>query len=194
MQRSWNSYSVCVCGNCIIINKQVSNQIFSCWFSTWNVECLPSGLMSRWSLTCWVQNCDEGKRTMCHSVLVPLPISVQLHCILFHKPSCKDQTRFKNTFSKINLLLQWLKKPFLHTNLKNTCVIYVTHEKNFLPIHTFFLQSRSNNSSICHLLAQQPFLAKTASLPCLRYSCIPSLENHLLRWNHSQDVAGHSKC
>lgn len=140
MQRSRNSCSVCVCENCIIINKQLSsNQILSRCFSTWNVECLPSGLMSRWSLSCWVKNCDEeAEKTMCHGVLVSLPISVQLHCILFDKPPCKDQTGFKNIFGTINLLLQWLKKPFLHTNLKKLLSSIVTREKK-LPLypHTF---------------------------------------------------------
>lgn len=169
--------------NCIITKKQLSSQqVLSCCFSTWSVECLPSALVRRWPLSCWMKNCDgEAEKIMCHSVLVPLLVSVQLHCMLFHKPSCKDQTRFKNTLRTINLVFQHWKRPFLQTNLKKNCYIYENHEKSFPSTHTFFLQSPNNNASIRFYFIywhSKTFLAKIASLPWLRSPCIPGLEKH----------------
>lgn len=102
----------CVWWKHIITKKQLpSKQLLSCFFSTWNVEGLLSGLMRRWPLRCCVKNLDEeAQKIMSHVVVVPLPISVQAHCMLFHRPSCKDQTRFKKSLRTINLLFQWLKK------------------------------------------------------------------------------------
>jgi len=96
-----------------------------------------------------MKNCDEeAEKIMCHSVLVPLPISVQLHCMLFHKSSCKDQTRFKKNLRAINLLFEWLEKAISTDQPEKNCVIYENYEKSFLSTHTFFLQSSNYNASV----------------------------------------------
>lgn len=74
-------------------------------------------------MLCWVKNLDEeAQKIMSHVVLVPLPISVQPHCMLFHKPSCKDQTRFKKHLRTTNLLFQWLEKA-ISTNQPEKIVL-----------------------------------------------------------------------
>lgn len=159
MQRSWNS-SVCVMK---IVSS--SKQVLSCCFSTWNVECLPSGLVRRWPLSCQMKNCDkETENIMCHSVLVLLLISVQPQCMLFYKPSCKDQTRSRT----INLLFQWLKKVIYTNQLEKKNVIYDSREKSFLSTHTFFLQSPDNNASIhFYVISWHSSLSWQRQLPCI---------------------------
>lgn len=119
-------------------------------------------------MSCCMKKFDlEAEKMMRHNVLVLSPISVQPHCVLSHKPSCKDQTRFKNTLKTTNLLFQWLKKAISADQPENICGIYENHEKSFLSTHTFFLQSPNNNASIhFYVIYWHSSLSwQTASLP-----------------------------
>ena len=151
MQRSWNSSSVCVM-------KTVSSPKSSCPPSSCSAVAFLQEMWNAFHLVSWGGGLCHARwkivmrkqRKLCATV--PLPISVQLHCMLFHKPSCKDQTRFKHTLGTINLLFQWLKKAISTDQPEKKSVIYENHEKSFLSTHTFFLQSPNNNASI-HLYA-----------------------------------------
>lgn len=132
------------------------------------MECLPSGLVRRWLLSGLDEKAWWGSRenhvqkcagTITYGNMEP-------HCMLFHRPSCKDQMRFKEkknntkfkdkkfTFPTIGKTIGWvfgfpkMGNHFCRSSWKKKCALYENHEKIFLPTHTFFFQSPSNNACI----------------------------------------------
>lgn len=138
------------------------------------MECLPSGLVRRWLLSGLDEKAWWGSRenhvqkcagTITYGNMEP-------HCMLFHRPSCKDQMRFKEKKKKNHKIQgqkiyipnhwknHWLGFGFFHfgfpkmenhfcrSSWKKKRALYENHEKIFLPTHTFFFQSPSNNACI----------------------------------------------
>lgn len=133
------------------------------------MECLPSGLVRRWLLSGLDEKAWWGSRenhvqkcagTITYGNMEP-------HCMLFHRPSCKDQMRFKEkkkkttkfkdkkfTFPTIGKNIGWvfgfpkMENHFCRSSWKKKRALYENHEKIFLPTHTFFFQSPSNNACI----------------------------------------------
>lgn len=135
------------------------------------MECLPSGLVRRWLLSGLDEKAWWGSREnhvqKCAGTITYG--NMESHCMLFNRPSCKDQMRFKEkkkkqtktkfkdkkfTFPTIGKTIGWvfgfpkMGNHFCRSSWKKKCALYENHEKIFLPTHTFFFQSPSNNACI----------------------------------------------
>lgn len=132
------------------------------------MECLPSGLVRRWLLSGLDEKAWWGSREnhvqKCAGTITYG--NMESHCMLFNRPSCKDQMRFKEkknntkfkdkkfTFPTIGKNIGWvfgfpkMENHFCRSSWKKKRALYENHEKIFLPTHTFFFQSPSNNACI----------------------------------------------
>lgn len=110
---------------------------------------------------------EEAEKIMCKNVLV------QLHMVIWNHTACystghpakirwdlkkkKKTTKFKDkkfTFPTIGKNIGWvfgfpkMENHFCRSSWKKKRALYENHEKIFLPTHTFFFQSPSNNACI----------------------------------------------
>lgn len=112
---------------------------------------------------------EEAEKIMCKNVLV------QLHMVIWNHTACystghpakirwdlkkkkkQTKTKFKDkkfTFPTIGKTIGWvfgfpkMGNHFCRSSWKKKCALYENHEKIFLPTHTFFFQSPSNNACI----------------------------------------------
>lgn len=91
--------------------------MLSCCLFTWDVECLPPGLVRRWPLSCWMKTCDEeAEKTMFHSVLVPFQCNPTA-CYSRSHPT-KIRRDLKMPWGQSIYFFNSWKRPFLQTNLK----------------------------------------------------------------------------
>lgn len=149
------------------------------------MECLPSGLVRRWLLSGLDEKAWWGSRenhvqkcagTITYGNMEP-------HCMLFHRPSCKDQMRFKekkkttqNSRTK-NLHSQPLEKPlvgFLGFQKWKTISADQVERKNVLSMKTM---KRSSSPHIRFSSSHPVIMPASFSMPSTGTAAFPGKDN-----------------